>query len=251
MKDPTTRFSDRVANYTRYRPGYPGEIIEYFQAILGLSTDSQVADIGSGTGIFTRLLLGTFLKVYGVEPNGAMREEAERLLADFPGFVSISGSSEQTGLGDASVDFLTVAQAFHWFDQVKTKEEFRRVVKPQAHVALIWNKRSNNSAFLKSYESIVRSNIPEYEEVNHHRCTEEVIADFFDGKVQKKVFSYSQDFDLEGVLGRLLSSSYCPLPETDAFARIQLELGQAFASCQKDGKISFTYDTEVFLGRFC
>lgn len=250
MKDSTTRFSDRVANYTKYRPGYPQELVAWLAHTYGLQGSSSVADIGSGTGIFTRLLLEQFNTVWAVEPNQAMREEAERLSGSRAGFKSVDGTSSHTGLADASVDLITVAQAFHWFNQEEARLEFRRILKPEGVIALVWNKRKGDSGFLQAYEDIVSSNIPEYQEVKHHNVTEDVISRFFASPVQKKVFSYRQDFNLEGVLGRLQSSSYCPLPETEAFGRIREQLASAFAEYSQDEKVSFAYDTELYSARF-
>src|SRR6266436_8813720 len=111
MTDSTQRFSDRVENYIRYRPSYPPEVLETLRVECRLSPAATVADIASGSGIFTRLLLENGNRVYGVEPNREMREAAERLLAGFPSFTSVAGTAEATSLADQSVDFATAAQA--------------------------------------------------------------------------------------------------------------------------------------------
>src|ERR1700751_2712080 len=125
----TQRFSDRVENYIRYRPSYPPQVLETLRAECGLTRDSTIADIASGTGIFSRLLLDNGNRVCGVEPNREMREAAERLLAGFPRFISVSGTAEATTLADRSVDFATAAQAAHWFDLPKARKEFARILK--------------------------------------------------------------------------------------------------------------------------
>ena len=113
MSDTVQRFSNRVANYVKYRPGYPSEVLELFKNEMGLATDSVLADIGSGTGLSTRPFLEHGNTVYGVEPNAAMREAAEEYLQDFPAFISHEGTAEDTKLENASVDFVIAAQAFH------------------------------------------------------------------------------------------------------------------------------------------
>ena len=154
--DPTLRFSDRVENYIRYRPGYPPQVLETLQAECGLTPAAVVADIACGTGIFTRMLLQNGNRVYGVEPNREMREAAERLLADHPNFTSVAGTAEATTLPGHSIDLATAAQAAHWFDLPKARQEFARILKPAGWAVLIWNERSTDaSPFLRAYEELL------------------------------------------------------------------------------------------------
>jgi ubiquinone/menaquinone biosynthesis C-methylase UbiE len=126
----TSRFSDRVANYVRYRPGYPPDALAALREECGLAPDHFVADIASGTGIWTRMLLENNNSVFGVEPNAEMRAAGERLLQGFPKFTSVAGSAEATTLADHSVEFVTAAQAAHWFDRGRARREFVRILKP-------------------------------------------------------------------------------------------------------------------------
>ena len=119
--DSTQRFSDRVADYVRYRPNYPRGILATLAAETGLSTDSLVADVGSGTGISAELFLSHGNAVYAVEPNHDMRAAAEAALARYPRFHSVVGTAETTSLPDHSVDYVVAAQAFHWFDADSTR----------------------------------------------------------------------------------------------------------------------------------
>jgi SAM-dependent methyltransferase len=123
----TTRFSDRVDNYVRYRPGYPPQVLETLKHACGLNSEHRVADIASGTGIWTRLLLENGNRVFGIEPNDDMREAAERLLSGFLNFNSIAATAEATTLPDHSVDFVTAAQAAHWFNRGQARQEFARI----------------------------------------------------------------------------------------------------------------------------
>jgi ubiquinone/menaquinone biosynthesis C-methylase UbiE len=141
----TSRFSDRVENYVRYRPGYPPEVMMALKAECGLSPNHLIGDIASGTGNWTRRLLENGNRVFGVEPNTEMRAAGERLLAGFPNFTSVAGTAEETTLADQSVDFVTAAQAAHWFDREKARREFVRVLKPQGWLALLWNERVTDS----------------------------------------------------------------------------------------------------------
>jgi ubiquinone/menaquinone biosynthesis C-methylase UbiE len=154
--DPPGRFSDRVEDYVRFRPSYPAAVIELLRAEVGVGPGCTVADVGSGTGILTALLLESGSRVIAVEPNPAMRGAAEESLATHPRFVSVEGSAEATGLDDSSVDGITVAQAFHWFRVDDTAREFARILHPGGWVALIWNSRPlSGSPFLCAYESFL------------------------------------------------------------------------------------------------
>src|SRR5882672_3406944 len=121
--DATSRFSDRVENYIRYRPGYPPGVLQALKAECGLTPGHVLADIASGTGIWTRTLLENGNPVFGVEPNAEMREASERLLAEFPKFTSVAGAAEATTLADHSADFVSAAQAAHWFDRGRARHE--------------------------------------------------------------------------------------------------------------------------------
>ena len=146
-KDSTTRFSNRVADYVKYRPGYPATIVTWLQENHHLSAGETIADIGSGTGISSRLFLQAGYKVWGIEPNAAMREMSVQLLSNYPYFRAKDGTAEATGLPDSSVGAIVCGQAFHWFDAVKAKQEFKRILKANGIVILIWNERLTESVF--------------------------------------------------------------------------------------------------------
>ena len=153
--DSKQRFSTRVADYVRYRPGYPHEALTLLKSECGLSSGQVIADIGSGTGFLSELFLKNGNRVYGIEPNKEMREAGEEYLAAYDSFGSIDASAEATTLEDATVDFVTVGQAFHWFDVVPTRREFSRILKPESWVVVMWNDREMNSAFATAYEDVL------------------------------------------------------------------------------------------------
>src|SRR5690349_16869253 len=130
MRDPIGRFSDRVENYVKARPGYPPAILPFLVAECGLTPESVIADIGSGTGLLAELWLKHGNRVFGVEPNAAMRAAGERRLADYPRFTSVAATAEATTLPAGSVDFVTAGQAFHWFDGPAAAREFARILRP-------------------------------------------------------------------------------------------------------------------------
>ena len=246
MKDNTKRFSDRVDNYQRFRPSYTDETIDYISNNFGLSKQSVLADIGSGTGIFTEKILPRCKKVYAIEPNTEMRTAAEKRLSMNKSFQSINGTSENTTLDNESIDAITVAQAFHWFNIEETKKEFNRILKKDAVVFLIWNNRVTNTSFLKAYEEILVNKIPEYTVVNHNNITVDIIKAFLIRDYSKVIFKNNQIFDLEGVLGRLSSSSYTPKKDTKEYEIIKAEIVKIFNQYSTDGVISFNYNTEIY-----
>jgi len=246
----TSRFSDRVENYVRYRPGYPAEALRALKNDCGLAPAHVIADIASGTGIWTRMLLQNGNPVFGVEPNAEMRQAGDRLLADFPRFTSIGGTAEATTLQDGSVDFVTAAQAAHWFDRPRTRQEFVRILKPSGWLVLLWNERLTDSTpFLRAYEELLLNFGTDYEEVRHERTTD-AVSEFFDpAPYRERVFSMRQEFDYVGLQGRLLSSSYAPGPEHPNHEAMLRELRRIFDLHASSGQVAFEYKTRVYFGR--
>jgi SAM-dependent methyltransferase len=250
--DPTRRFSDRVADYVRFRPGYPEAIVETLRREAGLAPASELADVGSGTGLSAEPFLRFGCTVYGVEPNAEMRRAAEEFLAGFPRFRSVEGSAEATGLPDGSVDFVVSAQAFHWFDRAKARREFARILRPGGWVVLLWNSRQTDTTpFLRAYEALLQRFGTDYREVHHRYLGREAVEGFFaPDRCERRAFPNEQAFDLEGLKGRLLSSSYTPAPGHPNHLPMLAELARLFAEHHADGKARFLYDTELYFGRF-
>jgi len=246
----TSRFSDRVENYVRYRPGYPPEALADLQAKCGLRSSHVVADIAYGTGLWTRMLLENGNHVLGIEPNAEMRAAGERQLADFPNFTSVAGTAEATTLPDRSVDFVTAAQAAHWFDRKKARREFVRILKPGGWLVLLWNERITDSTqFLRDYENLLLAYGTDYEEVRHERTTDEVNEFFDPAQFEQRVFEMRQEFDYAGAEGRLLSSSYAPGPEDPKHVLMLRELRRIFEADATNGRVCFEYKTRVYIGR--
>ncbi len=249
--DPTGRFSNRVENYFLYRPGYPSEIVELMGSEMGLDKNSMVADVGSGTGIFTRLLLETDCQVFGVEPNAAMRHAGEDFLKAFPKFESVDGTAENTNLPARSVTHVTSAQAFHWFDHWSAKREFERILRPNGFVVLIWNQRKLDAdAFSADYGRFLTEQGDDYEKVRNSHAHEATIRKFFDDDFTVKSYSNVQTLDYEGFKGRVLSSSYMPTAQDAGFPAMMTALDGLFARHSDAGKVKIYYDTKVFYKRF-
>jgi ubiquinone/menaquinone biosynthesis C-methylase UbiE len=251
MLDSTKRFSSRVENYVRYRPGYPKEIMDLLRADCGLTKDSVIADIGSGTGKLAELFVENGNRVFGVEPNQPMREAGERLFKNSPRFTSVDGTAEATTLPDRSADFVTAGQAFHWFDHEKSRAEFARILKPGGWIALVWNDRRNDaSPFLAEYEKLLLEFATDYEQVNHRRTDDATaIRAFLRIQPRLKMFSSGQYFDFDGLKGRLLSSSYAPEAGQPKHDAMLAALKRIFDAHQQNGRVAFAYDTHVHYGR--
>ena len=242
------RFSSRVETYVRFRPSYPKQIIETLEHDCGFTRDSIAADIASGTGIFTKLLLEHGNRVFGVEPNAEMRRAGEEFLSTYPKFTSLTGTAEATTLEPRSVDFVTAAQAGHWFDRAKSRREFARILKPGGWAVLVWNERRTDSTpFLRDYEELLLRYGTDYNEVRHEHT---VVAEFFAPlPFQERTFDLQQVFDYAGVEGRLLSSSYAPGPGHPNHAPMLRELRRIFELHQHGGQVSIEYATRMFYGQ--
>jgi ubiquinone/menaquinone biosynthesis C-methylase UbiE len=248
-KSPTARFSDRVENYVRYRPGYPPEVLDLLRSECGLQPSHMVADIASGTGVFTRLLLENGNSVFAVEPNAEMRATGMHELEGYARLVSVAGTAEETTLRSASVDFVTAAQAAHWFDLPRARAEFARILKPEGWSVLIWNeRRTATTPFLRDYEQLLLTYGTDYKEVRHERTTAVIHEFFAPVRCEERIFDLRQKLDYRGAAGRLLSSSYAPLEGHPSHAPMMQELQRIFRAHAKDDEVEFEYNTRVYYG---
>ena len=249
--DSTTRFSDRVEHYVKFRPGYPPELLSFLRDAIGLRAGQVVADIGAGTGISSEMLLKHGNDVHAVEPNAEMRAAAERLLAGFLDYHSHAGTASATGLGDGSVDVVTAFQAFHWFDPTAAKREFARILKPGGWVVLVWNdRRTESTPLLRDYERLLLEYGTDYKRVRNANISADAFTSFFAPHgYRTRALSNEQAFDFEGLRGRLLSSSYAPGPGQGRHESMLSELRQIFDRHQEGGRVRFIYDTRVYYGR--
>lgn len=247
VQDPTQRFSSKVENYVRYRPGYPPEVIQLLGEQCGLTSERIIADIASGTGIFTRLLLENGNRVFGVEPNANMRQAAVEFLSTYSRFTNVEGTAEATTLPAHSVDMVTAAQAAHWFDHPKTRKEFVRILKPGGWVVLLWNERRLDSTpFLRDYEQVLLTYGTDYQDVRHENTTANIKDLFAPSDYRLSVFEMRQSLDYSELEGRLLSSSYIPQHTDPKYEAMLRALRQVFDQHQQNGRVSLDYDTRVF-----
>jgi SAM-dependent methyltransferase len=249
--DSKNRFANRVADYLRYRPRYPAGVLDLMQMQCLLTPAQAIADIGSGTGFLAELFLKIGNAVFGVEPNREMREAGEEYLAAYPRFTSIDGSAEATTLGDASVSFVTVGQAFHWFEPERTRREFARVLRPNGWVAVVWNDRSTaESSFAHAYEDLLQHFGTDYSRVkDSYPQLEDIRAFFGHDKFLTREFPNFQVFDREGLRGRLRSSSYAPAEGHANFAPMIAELDKLFDAHQQGQQVRMDFSTWIYLGQ--
>jgi SAM-dependent methyltransferase len=249
--DSKERFSNRVEDYVRYRPGYPREVLDVLRDGCGLTAESVVADVGSGTGLLTQLFLENGNVVYGVEPNAAMRDAGEQFLEQYRHFCSVAASAEATTLPDACADLIVSGQAFHWFEPKAARVEFARVLRPRGYVAVMWNERvSDRTAFQREYAALLHAYCDEYAKVAETYPQYARLSKFFGrGACGEKLLPNEQVFDFDGLRGRLLSSSYAPRAGHAKHEPMLAALREIFDRHAVDGRVRFEYQTHVYHGR--
>jgi len=250
MTKPTERFSSRVDAYARYRPSYPPPAIALLRERCGLGPGAAVADVGSGTGILTELLLESGAEVFAVEPNDPMRGAADAQLRRYPRFHSVKGTAEATTLASSSIDLLVAGQAFHWFDPQRARAEALRVLRPGAWGALLWNERPPEATpFLADYEALLRRHAPEYARITASRAEVGTMREFLGPAMEERGFANEQILDFEGLKGRLMSASYAPEPGNPRYEPMIAGLGEVFARHERDGRITMPYATLVYFAQ--
>ncbi len=246
----TARFSDRVDDYVRYRPDYPPALLEWLQREQGVNADWRVADVGAGTGISSKLFLDAGYRVTAVEPNAPMRAAAEHWLQAYENFDAVGGKANATGLPDASVDLVTVAQAFHWFDEETTRREFARILRPGGLAAIWWNsRRLTGTRFLEGYEALLQQFGTDYTSVAERYADDARMRHWYGAGFRGSAsFQHAQRLDFEALRGRLMSSSYAPQVGHPQHEPMLQALRELFDNCAEHGTVSFDYDTRIFAG---
>jgi len=247
-KDPTSLFSGRVDNYIKYRPGYSPKLLKLLQSKYGLTSESVIADIGSGTGILSELFLKNGNRVFAVEPNHEMRSAAEKLLSGYPNFISVDARAEASTLQSQSVDFVTAGQAFHWFDRSAAQAEFIRILKPGGWVMLAWNGARTDTPFLKDYDNFWRT-VLKGARGSREEENDDVAAFFSSPSERVLLDGFYQNLDFDQFTGRVLSISMAIQPGEPGHGAFMEKVRQLFDRHQQDGKVTLSYDTELIIGQ--
>ena len=245
---PTTeRFTGRASFYAKHRPSYPAKLLDDLFANGVMHAGDRVADLGSGTGIFTQLLLDRGLRVFAVEPNDDMRLEAEKRLASRKGFTSVKGKAEATSLRSESVDVVTAAQSYHWFDPEPTRSELRRILVPNGWVVLLWNKRvKDEDDYSREYEELVTRYSPDHAGIESDKESPERI--FGSSRFEQMTYEHHRHLDLEAQKGMAASVSYLPIPGQDTYGSFIKELEEMFYRHAIDGKVTVYLQAECCFG---
>jgi SAM-dependent methyltransferase len=243
------RFTGRAEIYSKYRPHYPQRIIEILRKTISFDDKVVVADVGSGTGILSQLFLQNGNKVYCVEPNKDMRSFATKQLSRYPGFISVTGTAEDTTLEENSVDLIAVGQALHWFDLDRAKVEFLRILTKNGHIMIVYNDRKKNEhGLMEDYEQIITryaKNRPDVREFPE----DDYIKKFLNSPDYRKFeLSNYQLLDCEGLIGRAGSASYSPTPKDNEFSSFKRDLSDLYSKYQENGRVKMIYKTMLFLG---
>lgn len=240
------KFTGKANDYEKGRPSYAEDLMQFLDKYY-ISKESIIADIGSGTGKFTKQLLELGCHVYGVEPNDDMRKEAETSLSNFSRFHSVKGTASDANLPSASIDFVTVAQAFHWFDSKKFRNECMRILKPNGRVFLIWNVRDMDSPINQKIFSLNQKFCPNFKGFSEgiHSNTS-IIKDFFNEKYEKRIFPHPLCFTEETFLSRSLSSSYALTKKDSNYEKYVDALRNLYLTYEKDNCLVIPNNTVVY-----
>ncbi len=249
MTDNTQRFSGKAGVYAKARPNYAPDFVDWLFSNYVLKSDSVIADIGSGTGILTKVLVEKDIHVYAVEPNEDMRKVAESNLKDNKFFHSINGMAESTALPEGSIDIITVAQAFHWFDVEAFKEECKRILRPKGKVILVWNQRDSSSSFVKENAEVFKKYCPNFTGFSGGiDKIDQNIELFFNNNYSKIHFNNDLAFDKDGFINRCLSASYALRQTDEKYDEFEKELELLFNNYSKDEILIMPNETVAYVG---
>lgn len=245
------KFSGKATHYDYARPAYAESLLNTLYSDYGFSPQSVIADIGSGTGIFTEQLLKRGNKVYGVEPNTDMRKAGEERLKGYQNFVSVNGDAANTKLLNTSIDIITVAQALHWFPLEEFSKECKRILKPNGQVVIVYNQRCNDfinkdvDAVVARYCDIRNASTgAAYIELKRKRINE-----LYNGKFIEICKSNSLLMDKNKFLSYWLSRSYAPREGDVNYKLFVNDIVSVFDKYAKDGLITLKQESMAYIGK--
>ena len=242
VMDTVERFTDRAADYVKYRPTYPAEATHAILEDLGPPEHLVALDIGAGTGISARLLGDQGLRVLAIEPGEAMRRAA----ALHSNVAWIAGRAEATGLRSGVADLVLCAQSFHWFRPAEVLPEFARILKPGRRLAIMWNRRSASDPLTAGYRQAILDVGGETAAERMPFDPEVISQSGLFSAAERQTFPNFQRLDLEGLIGRARSASYVP-KSGEAGEQLIDRLRALHAQyADASGLVTLIYETEVF-----
>ena len=246
--DNTSKFTGKSGVYAASRPGYAEELFDFLEEKRILTGGCTVADIGAGTGKFTKQLLDRGYTVYAVEPNEDMRRTADGLLGGTRGFVSVNGCDAATGLPDASADCVTAAQAFHWFDRDAFARECRRILKPGGYAVLVYNNRDTATDVIRENMDICRTYCPGFVSFSHGLDGIE-LEGFFRNGYETVRFENDLTYDCGTFIRRMLSASYGLRETDDGYDGFIAALTALFEKYEENGRLRIPNHTLAYFGK--
>lgn len=206
----TSIFSSRSGDYQKGRAGYAPDAIRLLLDLL-VPHKASIADIGSGTGLLARDFLEAGHHAWCVEPSAPMRAKAEAALGEYETFHSIAGDAERTNLPNASVQMITAASAFHWFDPIAFRIECQRILAPNGYVALLFHARDYDQLLTIKQHEICRAYCEGFTSLRHGLDqSQHSIEQFFGSQLHHAEFNYPLPYTKQAFINRCLSSSYAP-----------------------------------------
>lgn len=244
-----SEFNNKAKDYAKGRPTYPVEILDKLKE-LGVTDKSTIADIGAGTGLLTNMLGDIGCRVLAVEPNLEMFEECNKYCASKGNIQCICATAEETTLKDNSIDVITIAQAFHWFDKKLCKKEFKRILKEDGYVITIWNSLEEDSDFAREYMNILHQYEIKTTAGNSYFDPDKEKLEFLGQDFVKVYYDNYKIVTLEEVICNASSRSYTPSKADSKHDRFAKDLKELFIKYEDDDKVTFHYKTEVSIGKF-
>lgn len=247
--DNTKKFTGKASVYSESRPSYPKVLFDYLVNIEKINKDSIIADIGSGTGKFSESLLNLGFKVFAVEPNKDMRTKAENLLSFNSSFISINGTDSNTTLEDNSIDYITVAQAFHWFNPVAFREECQRILEENGKAILVWNNRVPESEIVIKNSEICKRFCKNF--IGFSGWLDKIsdtISKFYNNKYELIKFENNLKYDEDKFIKRMLSASYSLTSDDENYLEYINALKDLFKNYSINGILSIPNETIMYIG---
>lgn len=243
-------YSTKAEKYAKYRWDYAPEAVETIVEVTGMSRAWTMADLGAGTGIFTRHFVDRIEKIYAIEPNPELRRILAKGMEAHPSLLALGACAENTTLPDGSVDIITVAQAIHWFDPGPARREMQRILKPEGWLALVRNYGRSEGEMGEAIGSLMTEEYGANCAVVGERPKEKP-GRFYFGNDHFRTFTFPFQFrqSWEEFMGSLTTASFMPDEDHPLFGKLAARAGEIFSQYGVDGAWLVEGETELLIGR--